>query len=103
MASVAPRVAGAVDTPMLATPGSFGHYLYQLRGDIVMQSQISNQIASSRAAAYWRSRLIVIAVITTAVSIYLAGIFWFGRELAEDVRAGVREVRPGLLVSETER
>ena len=56
-------------TPMLATPGSFGHYLYQLRGDIVMQSQISNQIASSRAAACWRSRLIVIAVILTVTTV----------------------------------
>jgi hypothetical protein len=62
-----------------------------------LQSQHSLQIAR------WRSRFFVIAFMTIAVSIYLLGIAWFGQGLAEDMRAGVREVRPGALIAEHER
>jgi hypothetical protein len=51
----------------------------------------------------WRSRLLVAGVMSTALAIYLAGIVWFGQGLAEDVRAGVREVPAGVLIPDLER
>lgn len=59
--------------------------------------------ATRTTTSSWRSRLVVFAVLTTAISVYLGGIVWFGQGLAEDMRAGVREVRPGVLIVEQER
>jgi hypothetical protein len=52
---------------------------------------------------HWHSRLVIAGLMTLALGIYVAGIFWFGQGLAEDVRAGVREVRAGALIPDMER
>ncbi len=51
----------------------------------------------------WRSRLVILAVLLTAIGIYAAGLVWFGQGLAEDMRAGVREVQAGVLIPDRER
>jgi hypothetical protein len=61
------------------------------------------RLATRSTNTSWRSRIVVFAVLTTAISVYLGGIVWFGQGLAEDMRAGVREVRPGVLIVEQER
>lgn len=62
-------------------------------------------IPKSRNAgtSHWYSRLVVAGVMTTALSVYVGGIFWFGQGLADDVRAGVREVPAGVLIRDLER
>jgi hypothetical protein len=51
----------------------------------------------------WRSRLVMIGIVLSAIVIYVAGIVWFGQGLAEDMRSGLREVRAGSLIGERER
>jgi hypothetical protein len=68
-----------------------------------MQRHRSTSLHPETSQSRRSSRLVVVAVMTTAISVYLAGIFWFGRGLADDMRAGVREVRPGVLIAEYER
>lgn len=51
----------------------------------------------------WRSRMVVLAVMCSALSIYVGGLYWFGQALADDMRAGIRDVKPGVLIVETDR
>jgi hypothetical protein len=57
----------------------------------------------SRPPVHWRSRLLVASIISILMAVYVWGIFWFGRELADDVRAEAREVAPGAIVYDRER
>jgi hypothetical protein len=68
-----------------------------------MSHAASVQTLHAHQLARWRSRFFVIALMTIAVSIYLLGIAWFGQGLAEDMRAGMREVRPGVMIADHER
>lgn len=54
-------------------------------------------------ATHWRSRAVVATILGGFLAVYIAGIFWFGEGLAEDMRAGVREVHAGVLVPDQER
>ena len=53
--------------------------------------------------SHWRSRAVIASILCGFLAVYIAGIFWFGEGLAEDVRAGVREVQVGELVPDQER
>lgn len=55
------------------------------------------------AESHWRSRAVIAAILCSFLAVYIAGIFWFGEGLAEDVRAGVREVHAGALIPDQER
>lgn len=57
----------------------------------------------NNANSHWYSRLVVAGVMATALSVYVGGIFWFGQGLADDMRAGVREVPAGVLIRDLER
>ena len=57
----------------------------------------------NRPAVHWRSRLLVASIISILLAVYVSGIYWFGRELADDVRAQAREVSPGAIVYDRER
>lgn len=54
-------------------------------------------------SAHWRSRAVIATILGGLLAVYIAGIFWFGEGLAEDVRAGVREVQAGVLIPDHER
>lgn len=70
-----------------------------------MQSQPSIRTAASHwdRPASGNSRWVIIGVLSMAFAVYVGGIFWFGQGLAEDVRAGVREVRSGVVIPDMER
>jgi hypothetical protein len=53
--------------------------------------------------AHWRSRAVIATILGGFLAVYVAGIFWFGEGLAEDVRAGVREVHAGVLIPDHEQ
>lgn len=68
-----------------------------------MQYQASTHGPRPAQLGCWRSRMVVLGVLATAMSVYVGGIFWFGQALAEDMRAGVREVPVGVLIPDRER
>lgn len=74
-------------------------------GDVIMQMHkpVHLELHRRSPAPHWRSRLVAIGVIAIVLAMYVAGIFWFGRGLADDVRAGAREVPAGSIVYDRER
>lgn len=68
-----------------------------------MQSHATATLPRDSRLGCWRSRMVVLGVLSTAMGIYVGGIFWFGQALAEDMRAGVREVHTGVLIPDNER
>jgi hypothetical protein len=68
-----------------------------------MHSHTTATLSRNAHIGCWRSRMIVLGVLTTAMGIYVGGIFWFGQALADDMRAGVRQVPAGVLIPDHER
>ena len=66
-------------------------------------SQFRHHARNAHETPHWRSRAVIATILGGFLAIYIAGIFWFGEGLAEDVRAGVREVHAGVLVPDQER
>ena len=68
------------------------------------QSHVRHHIRHAHdETPHWRSRAVIATILGGFLAVYIAGIFWFGEGLAEDVRAGVREVHAGVLVPDQER
>ena len=67
-----------------------------------MHIQASATSSRDSRIGCWRSRMVVLGVLSTAMGIYVGGIFWFGQALADDMRAGVRQVPMGVLIPDHE-
>lgn len=50
----------------------------------------------------WRLRYIAAAIALFLAVVYFVSLLWFGRGLAEEVRAGVRPIEQGALVMDRE-
>ena len=63
------------------------------------------EVRQETAKVTWptRQETLISTIMGGLLAVSIAGIFWFGEGLAEDVRAGVREVQAGVLIPDHER
>jgi hypothetical protein len=63
----------------------------------ITNSVISNSVIP-RLRLFSRGRLIGLAGVIVVTSLYFGTVVWFGHDLADQVKAGTREVTAGMMV-----
>ena len=73
-----------------------------ISNSVMSNSVISNNVISNnvlpRLRLFSRGRLIGLAGVIVVTSLYFGTVVWFGHDLADQVKAGTREVTAGMMV-----
>jgi hypothetical protein len=99
---ISPTAAGRALPPAANFSSRRRHHNHFRKTDMATVITHHRQARYANESTHLRSRAVIATILGTMLAIYVAGIFWFGEGLAEDVRAGVREVQAGALIHDQE-